>query len=170
MTTDEQLVQRMAAGDEQALVDLYRRYAPHLTALARQMLGNSVEADASVQAAFVQVWEQAGDFEAQQLSAKTWLLTQSHRLFRRHIRERELEPGNDPDMVVETGDDAAPAILSSPRHTILTESHDLLRCAFFQGSTDQMLADLTGKSVAEINQALRTALAQLSRDIKERNP
>ena len=46
-TSDEELVRQMAAGDEQALVELYRRYAPRLTAMARRMLSDPDEADAS---------------------------------------------------------------------------------------------------------------------------
>lgn len=170
VTTDEELVRRIAAGDEQALAELYRRYAPRLTALARHLLRDPLKADASVQTAFVHVWETAGDFETQPLNARTWLLTQSQRLFTRHVRERNSALENDSALALQTDNDAPSNPSGSPRRTAPTEPLDLLRCAFFQGSTDQMLAELTGRPVAEINQALRTALTQLSRDFKERNP
>lgn len=147
--SDEQLVLKIATGDELALVELYRRYAPHLTALARRMLHDPVEADASVQAAFVEAWKTASHFDPHKLSAKTWLLTLSHRLFRHRVRERDLAPR---------------------RNQALATPHDLLEHAFFQGYTEQDLANLTGRPVADIKQTLRTALAQLSRDVKAREP
>ncbi len=53
MGVDEQLVTRIVAGDERALAELHQRYAPHLAAMARRMLGDPDEANAGVQAAFV---------------------------------------------------------------------------------------------------------------------
>ncbi len=167
--SDEQLVLRMAAGDEQALAELYRRYAPHLTALARHMLRDPAEADASVQTAFAQAWKTAGHFEAQKLQAKTWLFILSHRLFRHQVRERDLAPGEDPALLLETGNGAEenPNLL---RRVVVVEPRELLAYAFFQGYTEQKLANLTGQPLAEIRQTLRTTLAQLSRVIKEREP
>ena len=37
--SDERLVARMAAGDDAALLELHARYAPHLMALMRRMVG-----------------------------------------------------------------------------------------------------------------------------------
>ncbi len=87
-TSDEQLVQLMAAGDERALAELHRRYAPHLTTMARRMLGDLDEGNAGVQDAFVSAWDAAERFDPHKLSAKTWLVTLTHRLVMRRVRER----------------------------------------------------------------------------------
>jgi RNA polymerase sigma-70 factor (ECF subfamily) len=168
--SDEQLVQRMAAGDERALAELHRRYAPHLAALARRMLGDPDEADASVQAAFISAWDTATHFDPHKLSAKTWLVTVTHRLVMRRVRERETKPlalkdrGVSPRPVGHTGEaDANP-----PGGTVTAEARDLLERAFFQGCTLQDLADLTGRPLEDVKQELRAALERLSGALGER--
>ena len=163
-TSDEQLVLQMAAGDEQALVELHRRYAPHLTALARHMLSAPADTDASVQTAFVKAWEMAAEFDPHKLSAKTWLITLSHRRFR-HVREQESTPrvAKDLTLFLETdNNNEAEQNPNSPRRRV-TAPHDLMGRAFFQGYTDQALAELTGQPVETVKQELRAALEQLSR-------
>ena len=62
--TDELLLQQMAVRDEAALVELHRRYAPYLTAVARRMLRDSDEVQQTVQDAFFNAWEYAVRFDA----------------------------------------------------------------------------------------------------------
>ena len=53
--SDEQLILQMAARDEAALAELYRRYGPYLAALSRRMLGDSGDVQGCVQDAFVRL-------------------------------------------------------------------------------------------------------------------
>ena len=162
VASDEQLVLQMAAGDEGALVELHRRYAPHLTALARHMLRAPAEADAVVQTAFVEAWAAAANFSPHETNAKTWLITLSHRLFR-HVREQKpaLRMAEDPELFLEAGN-AETGTPNAPGRSV-TAPHELLGRAFFQGYTDQALAELTGQPVEAIKRELRAALEQLSR-------
>jgi len=170
--SDEQLVTRMAEGDERALVELHRRYAPNLTALARRMLGDPDEADASVQVAFVSAWDAARRFDPRRLSAKTWLVTLTHRLVMSRVREQTSGSpvptgrGASPQPVGHTG-----GVDANPSESSATAgARDLLERAFFRGRTHQDLADLTGRPLADIKQELRAALARLSGVPGEREP
>ena len=162
-TSDEQLVLQMAAGDEQALIELHRRYAPHLTALARHMLSTPAEADAGVQMAFVKAWERAAEFNPHKLRAKTWLLMLSHRLFRTSV---PAQPAPRVAKVAELfleADHTNEAEQKNPNvpGPNVTAPRDLLSYAFFQGYTDQALAELTGQPLEAVKRELRTALEQL---------
>ena len=161
--SDEQLVERMGAGDERALAELHRRYAPHLAALARRMLGDPDEADASVQAAFVSAWDAAARFDPHKLSVKTWLVTLTHRLVIRRVHERGPEPlaPKDRDVSPQSGH-TGEADTNPPGGPVTAEARDLLERAFFQGCTHRDLADLTGRPLADIKQELRAALERLS--------
>jgi len=167
--SDEQLVERIAAGDERALVELYRRYAPHLTAMARRMLGDPEEADAGVQAAFVNAWNAAARFDPHKLSAKTWLVTLTHRLVMRRVREREPAPPASKDRDVSPPPGYTGKVDANPSWGPVTaEARDLLERAFFQGCTPRELANLTGRPLDDIKQELRAALERLSGALGER--
>ena len=153
----------MAAGNEGALAELHRRYAPHLTALAKHMLRAPAEADAVVQTAFVEAWAAAADFSPREASAKTWLVTLSHRLFRRAREQKAaLQVAEDPKLFLEAGNAETEGNPNAPGRRV-TAPHELLEQAFFQGCTDQALAELTGKPVETVKRELRAALEQLSR-------
>lgn len=171
-TSDEQLVQRMATGDERALVELHRRYAPHLAALARRMLGDPDEADANVQAAFVSAWNAAARFDPHKLSAKTWLVTLTHRLVMRRLRERRPSPLalNDRDVAPHHVDPIREAGANPSGSSVTAEARDLLERAYFQGCTHQNLADLTGRPLEDINRELRAALKRLGSALRGREP
>jgi len=73
---DVELIQLMSNRQEEALVELHRRYAPYLTAVARRMLNDSDEVQQCVQDAFVNAWDYAERFDDKKASAKTWLVEQ----------------------------------------------------------------------------------------------
>ena len=54
---DAELIRRVAAGDEGALRQLFRRYAPQAHALALRVSGSAFLAEEAVQEAFVSAWE-----------------------------------------------------------------------------------------------------------------
>jgi RNA polymerase sigma-70 factor, ECF subfamily len=57
--SDEQLMQRVAQGDEGAFRLLARRYAPRAIALARRITGNHADAEEVVQDALLRLWTNA---------------------------------------------------------------------------------------------------------------
>src|SRR5256885_1263555 len=90
----------LAAGNHEALAELYDRYAPLAFGVAMRVLGDPGRAEDAVQDAFVNVWNRAASFDAQRGSLRAWLLTSvKNRCIdylrgrgRREREERELEP------------------------------------------------------------------------------
>lgn len=161
--SDEQLVARMAAGDEAALAELYRRYAPYLAALSRRMLRDQDEVQSCVQDAFVRAWEAAARFDPARASAKTWLVTIGHRVALNRLR------GQKPfTLPLETWDAPTPAADPLPRLELnaalahlSADERDLIERAFFEGRSHQELADLTGRPLGTVKTKLRGALSKL---------
>lgn len=163
VTPDEQLIFRIAGRDEDALLELHRRYAPYLTAVARRMLKDGDEVQQCVQDAFVNVWDYAGRFDAGKASAKTWLVTICHRLAINRLRGTKLEllplqqwdaPARQPDHVERLYVEKAVGRLDD-------DERELIELAFYQGRSHAQVAEVTGKPLGTVKSKLRTALEKL---------
>lgn len=64
----------IAGGDRDALGRLYDRYAGMLVAIAERLLGGAREAPDLVHDVLLEVWRQAGDYDATRGSVKSWIL------------------------------------------------------------------------------------------------
>jgi RNA polymerase sigma-70 factor, ECF subfamily len=71
--SDEALITGAAGGDAGALARLYDRYAPPLLAAGERILGGRRDAEDVLHDVFVEVWQQAGDYDAVRGSVKSWL-------------------------------------------------------------------------------------------------
>jgi DNA-directed RNA polymerase specialized sigma24 family protein len=74
--SDEELVDRMAGGDERALSELYARYARPVYTMGIRLLGDSHLAEELVQDAFTNVWRGVTKFDLERGSFMTWSLRQ----------------------------------------------------------------------------------------------
>jgi RNA polymerase sigma-70 factor (ECF subfamily) len=73
------LLHRVARGDEAAFGALYDHLAPRVFGLAKRILRDPAQAEEVAQEALVEVWRLAGRFDPQQSSAASWVLTITHR-------------------------------------------------------------------------------------------
>ena len=71
--SDEQLLERFAAGERQALDDLFRRYRQPAFRVAFRLLGNEADALDAVQDGFIKALTHLQGFQGRS-SFKTWLL------------------------------------------------------------------------------------------------
>ncbi len=62
---DVAVLKRVAEGENEALASLYDRYAPVVNGIARRILRDAGDAEDVVQTVFLQVWRQAGRYDAQ---------------------------------------------------------------------------------------------------------
>lgn len=72
-TADEQLMARVAQGDNAAFSALVRRHLPRAYAIARRVLTSNGEAEDAAQEAFTKIWVNARDFDAGKAKFTTWL-------------------------------------------------------------------------------------------------
>lgn len=71
---EHRLVLACAAGDREALEQLYDRFAGLLLALIHRILGHSGAAEEVLHEAFLYVWDRASTYDPQKSSVSTWLV------------------------------------------------------------------------------------------------
>ncbi|MEZ4629123.1 MAG: sigma-70 family RNA polymerase sigma factor [Deinococcales bacterium] len=161
--TDNELIGAMANSDEQALIELHRRYAPYLRAMARKMLRDRDDVDQCIQDAFVKAWDAAGSFDATKASAKTWLVTIAHRTVLNKIRGGRLEtvplelwdsPLNPPNHVTRI-------VLEEAVARLEPYEKELIELAFYQGYSHSQIAQELSQPLGTIKSRIRQALDKL---------
>jgi RNA polymerase sigma-70 factor (ECF subfamily) len=169
--SDERLIQRMAARDEAALLELHERYARYLAAMARRMLEDTDEVQECVQDAFVNAWNAAGRFDPQKASAKTWLVTIGHRLVLNRIRGGKLAtvPLEEWDAPTRPPDHLERIQLEEAVDRLEPDERELIELAFYQGHSHSDLAKLTGKPLGTVKTKLRNALGKLRDELRRQD-
>jgi len=71
-TTDEVLVERVAAGDRRAYGLLVDRHLDRTVTVARRILGNQADAEDAAQEAFLRLWQHAERYDAGAARFTTW--------------------------------------------------------------------------------------------------
>ncbi|MCG5449602.1 MULTISPECIES: sigma-70 family RNA polymerase sigma factor [unclassified Micromonospora] len=75
----DELLPRVARGDEAAFATLYDAMAGRVLGLARRVVRDPAQAEEVTQEVMVEVWRTAGRFDAGRGSASAWILTMAHR-------------------------------------------------------------------------------------------
>jgi RNA polymerase sigma factor (sigma-70 family) len=94
--TDEELMTRLAAGDEAALTPLHDRYAGVVSGLVAHRLDRSV-AEEITQDVFLTVWWKAHTYDPGRGPVRPWLLQIAQTRLLNELRRRERRPRYVPD-------------------------------------------------------------------------
>jgi RNA polymerase sigma-70 factor, ECF subfamily len=151
---DAALVRRVAAGEHDALRELYARYGSLIHALALRIIGDRHLAEEVVQDVFFTVWRQARRHDPDRGRLATWLITLA--------RNRAVEQlRGDPDRVAAAADAAegvARALAALP-----VPQFEVLRLAYFERLPPAEIGDRLGLTRSDIDGRLRLALNGLRR-------
>lgn len=83
-SVDLDLMTRVAAGDEQAVGELYDRFGSLVFRMAYQALPTKGEAEDAVQEVFVRLWRTAGRYDPERAALVTWVML----ITRRHLVDK----------------------------------------------------------------------------------
>lgn len=92
MRTDREVLERLGAGERDAVGELYDRYHRRLYGLGLRLLGDAGLAEELVQETFVRLWRAAARFDPERGSAETFVFTIARRLAVDLWRRRSSRP------------------------------------------------------------------------------
>jgi len=93
--SQEELLGRVAQGDEAAFGELYDRMVPRVLGLVRRLLVDPAQSEEVAQEIFLEIWQTATRYEAQRGGASTWILTMAHRRAVDRIRSSQASRDRD---------------------------------------------------------------------------
>ena len=176
---DRLLIQRIGAGDRQALTTLYTRYGQSLLRYLLRLTPDHGLAEEIVQDTLLAVWRSAASY-AGRSSPLTWLIGVARRQAHNSLRQRGLPLADDETLAMlaptqaAQADPAEIALANVAREELMAAINRLnpihreaLTLAFVHGLTYQEMAEALAAPVGTIKsrlnharQALRTLLAQ----------
>lgn len=167
--SDDELVSRVASGDEAACRILIDRHFARTLSLARRMLGNQHDAEEVAQEVFLRVWTHAERWEPGRAQFRTWLHRVATNLCLDRLRRRGTEDLNSiPDPASEEPSpheqlesrqlaqrvDTALQALPARQRAAVTLTH-------FQGFSNIEAAEILGVTVEAVESLLGRARRQL---------
>jgi RNA polymerase sigma-70 factor (ECF subfamily) len=169
---DRAAVGRMAAGEAEALGELYDRHARGVYSLALRILQHPADAEDVVQEVFSQAWRQASRYDAARGVVAAWLLTLARsraidrlRARRTHV-ERSIEGAGGFADVAPLPDTE---MLSVEQVALVRAALDALpllqrmaiELAYYEGLTHAEIAERLEQPLGTVKTRIRLALARL---------
>ncbi|KQO47800.1 MULTISPECIES: sigma-70 family RNA polymerase sigma factor [unclassified Frigoribacterium] len=97
-STPDELLPRVAQGDQAAFAELYDQTAPRVLGLVKRLLKDHAQSEEVTQEVFLEIWQNATRFDSTRGSAASWMLTMAHR--RAVDRIRASQAGRDRDLKI----------------------------------------------------------------------
>ena len=174
--TDEQLMEQIQQGDEQALECLQRRHSGLIRTIISRVLGNDDDVDDTAQECLLQIWQRAATYNVQRGKAIGWIVTLVRRRAIDRVRRRTAylqaqerlreesralgethEMGSDDQAAQHDYADAmAEMIARLPK-----EQQETVRIGFYQGMSQRQIAAHTGIPLGTIKTRMELAIRKL---------
>jgi RNA polymerase sigma-70 factor, ECF subfamily len=177
MIRDEALMARVAAGDSQALEQLYARYSRLAYGLALKILANAEHAEDVVQESFWRVWNRAATFQSGSGQFAPWLFGIVRNLCIDELRKRQSRPpaiqnGPDdltllsipdaqPDLDTLSWDAERRRLITSALGELPPDQRQVIELAYFGGLSQREIADKLNNPLGTVKTRVRLALNKL---------
>jgi RNA polymerase sigma-70 factor (ECF subfamily) len=173
--TPEQLMHRVALGDEEAFARLYDLTAPRVYGLCLRVVRDPAQAEEVAQEVLIEVWRTATRFDERRGSAGAWVATIAHR--RAVDRVRSAQASGDRERRAAAGDaptgEAYDAVAEAA--AVRLEHRQVRRClktltelqrqavtlAYYGGHTYRQVAVLLEAAVPTVKSRIRDGLVKL---------
>jgi RNA polymerase sigma-70 factor (ECF subfamily) len=169
---EQQLVEGLLAGEEEAVRALYARFARPIFTLGFRLLGGAEAAEELTQDVFLTAWRKAARFDATRGRLSTWLMTIAHNLAVDRLRRENGVTRPTLVLVDEVPEVASPGeeeplierdLAIRALGSISDAERKLLARAYFGGLTAREIAEADGIPLGTVKTRLRTALIRVRR-------
>lgn len=171
---DSALIERIMAQDENALSAVYDRYSGMLFSVLMRILKDSQAAEEVLQDLFLQLWRDAGRFEASRGALPSWLMViaRNRAISRLRGRDRltitesseDLAAGSAPSINNVEEEASRAEIIEKLRIALGAmprEQREAMELAYFEGMTQTEIAARTGTPLGTVKTRMRTAIEAL---------
>jgi RNA polymerase sigma factor (sigma-70 family) len=168
--SDEQVLEAVGRGDDDALGVLYDRFGQLAYRLAYRILRDQALAEDAVQEAFLTVWRSADSYKRERAKPSTWILTVVHRravdLVRREQRRRGEPLETAPEPTAGPADEDASlrdrrAAVQSALRELPGDQRQALELAYYGGLTQSELAERLGVPLGTVKSRMFAGLGRL---------
>jgi RNA polymerase sigma factor (sigma-70 family) len=169
---ESEVRERVVAGDDLALREVYDQYASFVYGIAARVIGDPRAAEDVSQDVFVHFWERPAAFDPERGSLRTWLGTLTHRRAVDHVRREEARRrrvAREASRAVPTPDveEMAAALLTAERvraalDALPDEQRHAVQLAYFGGKTYRQVAETLGIPEGTAKSRLRLALGRMA--------
>ncbi len=167
----EQLLHRVAAGEEAAVEACIDGYGNLVWSLARRFTSSQGEAEDAVQEIFIDLWSSAGRYDSSKASEATFIAMVARRRLIDRLRKRKREPdmeeiGESVDLGtvghgadLEVREEAARA--AELIRKLKPEQQRIIQLAVYHGQTHQSIADTLNMPLGTVKTHLRRGLLRI---------
>jgi len=171
---DKSLMERGRVREQQAMAEIFDRYAGLVYSVALRVLKDSGHAEDVTQEIFFQLWRNPDSFSSARGALATWLLVVARNRAIDHLRQRK--PGEPVDEVVVA---SATNVHSETERGIMMqrvrgiigdlpqEQQRSLQMAFFDGLSHSEIAEKIGQPLGTVKTRIRSALTSLRKRLEQ---
>jgi RNA polymerase sigma factor (sigma-70 family) len=172
MSSDDELAERLRAGDETALRVAYERHGSAVLYLAQRLLGNRADSEDVTQLTFVAAWTGRDSFDPQRGTMLGWLLGIARRKavdrLRSAAREQRTTETVQSQQTAPDADETPERIVdrlvvADELGRLPDEQRRTLELAFFDDLTHPQIATVTGLPLGTVKSHIRRGMANLRR-------
>lgn len=179
--TDEALLTRLQAGEQEALGSLFQRYARIVRSVAARILRDAAEAEDLVQDLFLFIQRKCGIFDSSKSSARSWIIQMAYQRSierRRRLTSRQfyarMEIESNTDHMVGTptaeNDYSAEAVfgrngLTKVLKALSEDQRETLRLHFFDGYTFAEISQKVGQPLENVRHHYYRGLNKLRKQM-----
>ncbi len=166
--SDDALLERVFAGDQQAMAEIFDRYGGMVYSVALRVLDDPGQAEDVMQEIFFQLWRRPEAYVQGRGSLGGWLLVMARNRAIDKIRRRK--PTDTPDDVVlesktnlasETERNLLMEKVRGVLKNLPLEQQTSLELAYFEGLSHSEIAEKTGDALGTVKTRIRLALMGL---------